>query len=64
MAAGYMLNRGVLTFRLHCQLVSRNPSLIQVREKKRWMKAYTHIMAKKLKLEGPPPPKPRYLTFS
>lgn len=64
MAAGYMLNRGVLTFRLHCQLVSRSPSLIQVREKKRWMKAYTHIMAKKLKLEGPPPPKPRYLTFS
>ncbi|KAM3616769.1 uncharacterized protein V6R79_023125 [Siganus canaliculatus] len=28
-------------------------------EKKRWMKAYTYLMAKKLKLEGPPPPKPR-----
>ncbi|MEQ2239559.1 hypothetical protein ILYODFUR_005620 [Ilyodon furcidens] len=60
MAAGYMLNRSVLTFRLQCQLVSRSPSLTQVREKKRWMKAYTHLMAKKLKLEGPPPPKPRW----
>ncbi|KAM4742342.1 large ribosomal subunit protein mL44 [Anableps anableps] len=60
MAAGYMLNRSVLTFRLQSQLVSKSPSLTQVREKKRWMKAYTYLMAKKLKLEGPPPPKPRW----
>uniref|UniRef100_A0A3Q0RR21 Large ribosomal subunit protein mL44 n=1 Tax=Amphilophus citrinellus TaxID=61819 RepID=A0A3Q0RR21_AMPCI len=44
---------------IHCQRVCRNISLSQVREKKRWMKAYTYLMAKKLKLEGPPPPKPR-----
>ncbi|KAM6932752.1 large ribosomal subunit protein mL44 [Lycodopsis pacificus] len=59
MASGYILNRGVLTLGIHCQRVCRNVSLSQVREKKRWMKAYTYLMAKKLKLEGPPPPKPR-----
>ncbi|XP_031149082.1 39S ribosomal protein L44, mitochondrial [Sander lucioperca] len=59
MASGFILNRGVLTLGIHCQRVCRNVSLSQVREKKRWMKAYTHLMAKKLKLEGPPPPKPR-----
>nr|XP_043888363.1 39S ribosomal protein L44, mitochondrial [Solea senegalensis] len=59
MASGYILNRGAITLKSHCQRVFRNVSLSQVREKKRWMKAYTHIMAKKLKLEGPPPPKPR-----
>ncbi|XP_030600523.1 large ribosomal subunit protein mL44 [Archocentrus centrarchus] len=59
MASGYLLNRGVLTLGIHCQRVCRNISLSQVREKKRWMKAYTYLMAKKLKLEGPPPPKPR-----
>ncbi|XP_070762459.1 large ribosomal subunit protein mL44 [Enoplosus armatus] len=59
MASGYILNRGVLTLGIHCQRVGRNISLSQVREKKRWMKAYTYLMAKKLKLEGPPPPKPR-----
>ncbi|XP_031716985.1 large ribosomal subunit protein mL44 [Anarrhichthys ocellatus] len=59
MASGYILNRGVLTLGIHCQRVCRTVSLSQVREKKRWMKAYTYLMAKKLKLEGPPPPKPR-----
>ncbi|XP_030008880.1 large ribosomal subunit protein mL44 [Sphaeramia orbicularis] len=59
MATGFMLNRGALTLGIHCQNVCRNISLTQVREKKRWMKAYTYLMAKKLKLEGPPPPKPR-----
>ncbi|CAG6005253.1 unnamed protein product [Menidia menidia] len=60
MAAGYILNRDMLTLGIHCQRVCRSISLAQVREKKRWMKAYTYIMAKKLKLEGPPPPKPRW----
>lgn len=59
MASGYLLNRGALTLGIHCQRVCRNISLSQVREKKRWMKAYTYLMAKKLKLEGPPPPTPR-----
>ncbi|XP_068441866.1 large ribosomal subunit protein mL44 [Clinocottus analis] len=59
MASGYILNRGVLTLGIHCQRVCRNVSLSQVREKKRWMKSYTYLMAKKLKLEGPPPPMPR-----
>lgn len=59
MASGYLLNRGALTLGIHCQRVGRNISLSQVREKKRWMKAYTYLMAKKLKLEGPPPPRPR-----
>ncbi|XP_041797181.1 39S ribosomal protein L44, mitochondrial [Chelmon rostratus] len=59
MASGYILNRGALTLGIHCQRLCRNISLAQVRGKKRWMKAYTSLMAKKLKLEGPPPPKPR-----
>ncbi|XP_039864585.1 39S ribosomal protein L44, mitochondrial [Simochromis diagramma] len=59
MASGYLLNRGALTLGIHCQRVCRDISLSQVREKKRWMKAYTYLMAKKLKLEGPPPPTPR-----
>ncbi|XP_028276176.1 large ribosomal subunit protein mL44 [Parambassis ranga] len=59
MATGYILNRAALTLGIHCQRVCRNVSLTQVREKKRWMRAYEHLMAKKLKLEGPPPPKPR-----
>uniref|UniRef100_UPI0037E748CF large ribosomal subunit protein mL44 n=1 Tax=Semicossyphus pulcher TaxID=241346 RepID=UPI0037E748CF len=61
MASGYILNRGVLTLGIHCQRVCRNITLSQVREKKRWMKAYTYLMARKLKLEGPPAPKPRSL---
>ncbi|KAJ4935161.1 hypothetical protein JOQ06_016697 [Pogonophryne albipinna] len=61
MASGLLLNRGVLTLGIHCQRVCRNVSVSQVREKKRWMKSYTHLMAKKLKLEGPPAPKPRSL---
>ncbi|KAJ7995178.1 hypothetical protein DPEC_G00241860 [Dallia pectoralis] len=36
-----------------------NVLLTQTREKKRWMKAYTLLMERKLKVEGPPPPKPR-----
>lgn len=59
MATGFLLNRGALTLGIHCQNVCRNVTFTQVREKKRWMKAYKLIMAKKLKLEGPPPPKPR-----
>uniref|UniRef100_A0A3Q3W5R2 Large ribosomal subunit protein mL44 n=1 Tax=Mola mola TaxID=94237 RepID=A0A3Q3W5R2_MOLML len=59
MASGYILNRGALIIGLHYQRVCRNILLSQVREKKRWMKAYTYLMAKKLKLEGPPPPKLR-----
>ncbi|CAL9684772.1 unnamed protein product [Knipowitschia caucasica] len=59
MATGFLLNRGALTLGIHCQHVCRNVTVTQVREKKRWMKAYTYLMAKKLKLEGPPPPKPR-----
>ncbi|XP_073343700.1 large ribosomal subunit protein mL44 [Pagrus major] len=59
MASGYILNRGALTLGIHCQRVCRNIAITQVREKKRWMKAYTYLMEKKLKLEGPPPPKPR-----
>lgn len=59
MASSYIVNRGLLTLGIHCPRVCRSVSLTQVREKKRWMKAYTYLMAKKLKLEGPPPPKPR-----
>ncbi|XP_047449613.1 39S ribosomal protein L44, mitochondrial [Mugil cephalus] len=59
MAAGYVLSRGALSLGIHCQRVCRTVSLPQVREIKRWMKAYTFHMAKKLKLEGPPPPTPR-----
>ncbi|KAF7656493.1 hypothetical protein LDENG_00040110 [Lucifuga dentata] len=59
MATGYILNRGALALGIHCKGVCRNISLTQIRGKKRWMKAYTFLMAKKLKLEGPPPPKPR-----
>ncbi|XP_037631363.1 39S ribosomal protein L44, mitochondrial [Sebastes umbrosus] len=60
MASGFLLSRGaMITLGIHCQRVGRNVSLSQVREKKRWMKAYTHLMAKKLKLEGAPAPKPR-----
>ncbi|XP_040901500.1 39S ribosomal protein L44, mitochondrial [Toxotes jaculatrix] len=59
MASGYILNRGALILGIHCQRVCKNISLTQVREKKRWMKMYTYLMAKKLKIEGPPPPKRR-----
>ncbi|XP_010896989.1 39S ribosomal protein L44, mitochondrial [Esox lucius] len=59
MASVCILNRSVLTLGIHYQHVSRNVLLTQTREKKRWMKAYTLIMQRKLKIEGPPPPKPR-----
>jgi len=54
------VNRGLRTLGIHYQHVCRNVSFTQVREKKRWMRAYTRVMARKLKLEGPPPPIPRF----
>ncbi|XP_061637702.1 39S ribosomal protein L44, mitochondrial [Phyllopteryx taeniolatus] len=54
-----LINRGALTFGTHCRHLNWNVTVTQVRGIKRWMKAYTHLMARKLKLEGPPPPKPR-----
>ncbi|KAJ8397284.1 hypothetical protein AAFF_G00441180 [Aldrovandia affinis] len=42
-----------------CTTYQKNVLLTQTREKKRWMKAYTLLMERKRKLEGPPPPKPR-----
>lgn len=51
-----LVSRAVLPLHYH---VSKGVMLTQVREKKRWMKAYTLIMERKRKLEGPPPPKPR-----
>ncbi|XP_028818240.1 large ribosomal subunit protein mL44 [Denticeps clupeoides] len=59
MASGFLLSRSVLSLGVHCQHVCRSVVFTQTREKKRWMKAYTLLMARKLKLEGPPPPKPR-----
>merc|ERR1712168_1332977 len=60
MASGYnIVNVGVRALGIHYQHVCRNVSFTQIRGKKRWMKAYTRIMARKLKQEGPPPPKPR-----
>ncbi|XP_008306633.1 large ribosomal subunit protein mL44 [Cynoglossus semilaevis] len=59
MASGYLLNRGALTLRNNLQRVCKNVVYLQIREKKRWMRAYTHLMARKLKIEGPPPPQPR-----
>ncbi|KAG1952213.1 39S ribosomal protein L44, mitochondrial [Pimephales promelas] len=52
-----LVSRAVLP--LHYHHVSRGVMLTHVREKKRWMKAYTFIMERKRKMEGPPPPKPR-----
>ncbi|XP_068601658.1 large ribosomal subunit protein mL44 [Brachionichthys hirsutus] len=59
MASGFMLSRGAASLGVHCQRLCRNISLSQVRGKKRWLRAYTAIMARKLKLEGAPPPTPR-----
>ncbi|XP_029923721.1 large ribosomal subunit protein mL44 [Myripristis murdjan] len=59
MASRCLVNRGALTLGLHYQRMCGNVSFTQIREKKRWMKAYTLLMARKLKIEGPPPPKPR-----
>ncbi|KAM9468662.1 large ribosomal subunit protein mL44 [Clarias gariepinus] len=50
---------GVLTLGLHYQHVCRSVLVTQCREKKRWMKAYTLLMERKRRLEGPPPPTPR-----
>ncbi|KAI7801125.1 39S ribosomal protein L44, mitochondrial [Triplophysa rosa] len=52
-----LMSRGVLALRYHH--VCRGVLLTQIREKKRWVKAYTLIMERKRKIEGPPPPKPR-----
>ncbi|TSX85961.1 39S ribosomal protein L44, mitochondrial [Bagarius yarrelli] len=54
-----LVSRGVLTLGLHYQHVCRSVLVIQTREKKRWMKAYTLLMERKRRLEGPPPPIPR-----
>ncbi|KAJ8368148.1 hypothetical protein SKAU_G00081760 [Synaphobranchus kaupii] len=59
MASGYLVGRGVTALGIHLQHVGRNVLLTQTREKKRWMKAYTSLMERKMKLDGPPPPKPR-----
>ncbi|XP_037123112.1 39S ribosomal protein L44, mitochondrial [Syngnathus acus] len=59
MASSIIINRGALMFGTYCQHLSWNVTVTQVRGIKRWMRAYTHLMARKLKLEGPPPPKPR-----
>nr|XP_057935967.1 39S ribosomal protein L44, mitochondrial [Doryrhamphus excisus] len=58
MASGVILS-GALTVAMRSQRFSWNVTVTQVRGMKRWMRAYTHLMALKLKLEGPPPPKPR-----
>lgn len=42
-----------------CISFCRNISLSHVREKKRWEKSYVSLMARKLKIDGPPPPKQR-----
>ncbi|XP_016397265.1 39S ribosomal protein L44, mitochondrial-like [Sinocyclocheilus rhinocerous] len=52
-----LVSRAVLP--LHYLHVCRGVMLTHIREKKRWMKAYTLIMERKRKMEGPPPPKPR-----
>ncbi|XP_041664113.1 39S ribosomal protein L44, mitochondrial [Cheilinus undulatus] len=59
MASGLIVNRVSLSLGIHCQRVCRTVSLTQVRQKKRWMRAFTYLMERKLKMEGPPPPKPR-----
>ncbi|XP_051966091.1 39S ribosomal protein L44, mitochondrial-like isoform X2 [Xyrauchen texanus] len=52
-----LMSRSVLTLRYHH--VCKGVLLTHIREKKRWVKAYTLIMERKRKMEGPPPPKPR-----
>ncbi|XP_026106885.1 39S ribosomal protein L44, mitochondrial-like [Carassius auratus] len=52
-----LVSRAVLP--LHYHHVCRGVMLTHIREKKRWMKAYSLIMERKRKMEGPPPPKPR-----
>ncbi|KAI1893815.1 hypothetical protein AGOR_G00127560 [Albula goreensis] len=59
MASRYIASRGVHALGIHLQHVCRNVLFTQTREKKRWMKAYTLLMERKTKLEGPPPPIPR-----
>ncbi|XP_036393220.1 39S ribosomal protein L44, mitochondrial [Megalops cyprinoides] len=59
MAASYLVSRAVNSLGIHFQHVCRNVLITQTREKKRWMRAYVRLMQKKLKIEGPPPPKPR-----
>ncbi|XP_061781944.1 large ribosomal subunit protein mL44 [Nerophis lumbriciformis] len=59
MASGLILKSGAVTLGMRCQRLSWNVTVTQVRGVKRWMRAYTHLMALKLKIEGPSPPQPR-----
>ncbi|KAJ3591091.1 hypothetical protein NHX12_009038 [Muraenolepis orangiensis] len=59
MASRYIVNRGALTLGIHYRTACRTTTFTQIREMKRWMKSYNYIMAKKQKIEGTPPPKPR-----
>ncbi|XP_066536786.1 39S ribosomal protein L44, mitochondrial [Hoplias malabaricus] len=52
-----LMNRSALL--LGSRNLYRNVLFTQSREKKRWMKAYTLIMARKKKIEGEPAPTPR-----
>ncbi|XP_066565772.1 large ribosomal subunit protein mL44 [Amia ocellicauda] len=59
MASGYLVGRVLSPLGVHVHRVCRTVLLTQTREKKRWMKAYTLLMERKRKLEGPPAAKPR-----
>ncbi|TRY96745.1 hypothetical protein DNTS_009609 [Danionella cerebrum] len=52
-----LVSRTVLP--LHYHHVCKGVMVTQIREKKRWEKAYLRSMLKKLKMEGPPPPQRR-----
>ncbi|XP_077468362.1 large ribosomal subunit protein mL44 [Stigmatopora argus] len=58
MASGVI--RSTLSFGSYCQRFCWNSTTTQIRGIKRWMKFYTLRMERKLKREGPPPPKPRF----
>ncbi|XP_026872614.2 39S ribosomal protein L44, mitochondrial [Electrophorus electricus] len=58
-ACRLLVSQGVLALGVHYQRVCRSVVFTQTREKKRWMKAYTLIMNRIRRIEGPPPPKPR-----
>ncbi|XP_048838371.1 39S ribosomal protein L44, mitochondrial [Brienomyrus brachyistius] len=59
MASGYLVSRGANALGIHLQRFSRNILYTQIRKKPRWMRAYTLLMERKKKLDGPPPPRPR-----
>ncbi|XP_076831976.1 large ribosomal subunit protein mL44 [Brachyhypopomus gauderio] len=54
-----LVSRGVLALGVHYQHACTSVLFTQTREKKRWMKAYTLLMERIRKIEGPPKPKPR-----